>query len=180
MTAKKAIRSALISVYHKEGLDKIAKELIEREVVIYSTGGTARYLEEIGAKVKEVADLTGFPSILGGRVKTLHPKVHGGILARRSESQDIETLEKYEIPPIDLVVVDLYPFEDTVASGASEEEIIEKIDIGGIALIRAAAKNFADVTCVASQEDYATLAKHLGEQEGSISLEQRKQFAARA
>ncbi|MCI4668110.1 MAG: bifunctional phosphoribosylaminoimidazolecarboxamide formyltransferase/IMP cyclohydrolase [Bacteroidia bacterium] len=180
MTAKKAIRSALISVYHKEGLEEVAKELIARNVIIYSTGGTAAYLESLGAKVEEVADLTGYPSILGGRVKTLHPKVHGGILARRSEEGDVKTLAEFDIPPIDLVVVDLYPFEETVASGAEDAAIIEKIDIGGIALIRAAAKNFTDVTCIASEEEYSELAKLLREQNGEISLEQRKTFAARA
>lgn len=180
MTDKKAIRSALISVYHKEGMEGLTKELIDRDVLIYSTGGTAKYLTDMGAKVEEVADLTGYPSILGGRVKTLHPKVHGGILARRSNEGDVKTLEEFDIPPIDLVVVDLYPFEETVASGASEAEIIEKIDIGGIALIRAAAKNYSDVTCVASSEEYAELAELLKEQNGELSLTQRRKFAARA
>lgn len=180
MTDKKAIRSALISVYHKEGLGELAKELIERDVLIYSTGGTAKYLESLGAQVEEVADLTGYPSILGGRVKTLHPKVHGGILARRSNEGDVKTLEEFDIPPIDLVVVDLYPFEETVASGADEAAVIEKIDIGGIALIRAAAKNYSDVTCIASKEEYSELATLLKEQDGELSLAQRRSFAARA
>ncbi|MEL7340985.1 MAG: bifunctional phosphoribosylaminoimidazolecarboxamide formyltransferase/IMP cyclohydrolase PurH, partial [Bacteroidota bacterium] len=134
------IKSALISVYHKQGLDAVVAQLVKQDVVIYSTGGTAEYMRSLGATVVDVSDLTGYPSILGGRVKTLHPKVHGGILARREHESDQAELSQYEIPEMDLVVVDLYPFEETVASGASEADIIEKIDIGGIALIRAAAK----------------------------------------
>jgi len=174
------IKSALISVYHKDGLDRIVKSLINNDVLCYSTGGTADYLTKMGAKVEEVADLTGYPSILAGRVKTLHPKVHGGILARRGEAQDLAELEKYEIPMIDLVIVDLYPFEETVASGASDEEIIEKIDIGGIALIRGAAKNFGDVVIIPSQAYYGELADILEEKGCATSLADRKYFASRA
>lgn len=176
----KKIRSALISVYHKEGLEGIVNPLIANGVTIYSTGGTAKYLESLGAEVNEVADLTSYPSILGGRVKTLHPKVFGGILGRQSQATDVAEMEEYDIPPLDLVIVDLYPFEATVASGASEAEIIEKIDIGGISLIRAAAKNFKDVACVPSVEYYARMAKLLNEQEGALSLAQRKEFASAA
>lgn len=174
------IKSALISVFHKKGLEPIIQQLSKLGVSIYSTGGTAKYIEELGAEVHEVEDLTGYPSILGGRVKTLHPKVHGGILARRAEQSDQEELAKYEIPTIDLVIVDLYPFEETVKSGAGEEAIIEKIDIGGIALIRAAAKNFKDVLCVASQQYYEELYQLLEEGQGEVSLEQRKYFAGAA
>lgn len=174
------IRSALISVYHKEGLEPLIRELITRHVVLYSTGGTAEYLRSLGAEVVEVADLTGYPSILGGRVKTLHPKVHGGILARRGNQIDVAELDTYDIPVIDLVIVDLYPFEATVKSGAEESDIIEKIDIGGIALIRAAAKNFEDVTCIPSQKYYAPLTEILSGQDGQISLAQRKMFAGAA
>ncbi len=180
MTEKKAIHSALISVYHKQGLDTLIGQLTAWGVALYSTGGTADYLRELGAEVLEVADLTGYPSILGGRVKTLHPKVHGGILARRASATDVAELAQFEIPPIDLVIVDLYPFEETAQSGASEAEIIEKIDIGGIALIRAAAKNFADVAIVPSQAYYAPMASLLEAQEGGLTLAQRKQFAAAA
>jgi len=174
------IHSALISVYHKHNLDELAKTLDRLGVRIYSTGGTARFIRALGIEVVEVADLTGYPSILGGRVKTLHPKVHGGILARRNEESDVQELGQYEIPPIDLVIVDLYPFEETVKSGASQAEIIEKIDIGGIALIRAAAKNYEHVTVVPSQEYYATLLQTLEEHEGGINLQMRKYFAAQA
>ncbi|MEZ4772875.1 MAG: bifunctional phosphoribosylaminoimidazolecarboxamide formyltransferase/IMP cyclohydrolase [Bacteroidia bacterium] len=174
------IRSALISVYHKEGLEPLIRELITREVVLYSTGGTAEYLRTLGADVVEVADLTGYPSILGGRVKTLHPKVHGGILARRGNQTDVAELDTYDIPVIDLVIVDLYPFEATVKSGADEVAIIEKIDIGGIALIRAAAKNFEDVTCIPSQKYYSALTEILSAQDGFISPAQRKMFAGAA
>ena len=180
MHANRRIQSALISVYHKEGLEPIAEQLIALGVRVFSTGGTAAYLQQLGVDVEEVADLTGYPSILGGRVKTLHPKVHGGILARRGQATDVAELEQYDIPPIDLVIVDLYPFEETVARGATEAEIIEKIDIGGIALIRAAAKNFADVCIVPAQRYFEELANLLSEQEGAITLEQRKAFAAAA
>ncbi|MEM7656245.1 MAG: bifunctional phosphoribosylaminoimidazolecarboxamide formyltransferase/IMP cyclohydrolase [Bacteroidota bacterium] len=180
MRSMKSIRSALISVYHKQGLERLVKVLNQHGVQVYSTGGSAEYLRQQGAEVHEVADLTGYPSILGGRVKTLHPKVHGGILARREVASDAAELAQYEIPAIDLVVVDLYPFEETVASGASEEAIIEKIDIGGIALIRAAAKNFKDVVCVPSVKHYDALAEVLEQQGGQTNLEQRKHFAGAA
>lgn len=176
----KKIKSALVSVYHKQGLDELVKVLMAQGVVFYSTGGTAEYLANMGATVIEVADTTGYPSILGGRVKTLHPKVHGGILARRNNESDRAELEKYEIPTIDLVVVDLYPFEATVASGVSDADIIEKIDIGGIALIRGAAKNFEDVVIVPSQAHYSELTHILAEQNGQTTLAQRRHFAAAA
>ncbi|MCB9190789.1 MAG: bifunctional phosphoribosylaminoimidazolecarboxamide formyltransferase/IMP cyclohydrolase [Flavobacteriales bacterium] len=177
--ANKTIKNALISVFHKEGLEPIVKQLIKHGVNIYSTGGTQTYLEELGATVLKVEELTSYPSILGGRVKTLHPKVFGGILCRREEQGDLVQLAEYEIPEIDLVIVDLYPFEDTVASGADEQAIIEKIDIGGISLIRAAAKNFKDVVIVPSKNQYAALAGLL-EDGAETTLEQRKQFATAA
>ncbi len=176
----KPIKSALVSVFHKEGLAELVHILVAQDVIFYSTGGTASYLQGLGAKVIEVADLTGYPSILAGRVKTLHPKVHGGILARRNEANDLAELEKYEIPTIDLVVVDLYPFEETVASGADDEAIIEKIDIGGIALIRGAAKNFEHVVIVPSQEYYQPLTEILEAQQGETTLAQRRDFARAA
>jgi phosphoribosylaminoimidazolecarboxamide formyltransferase / IMP cyclohydrolase len=179
MADKVLIKNALISVYHKEGLEPLVKELVRHGVNIYSTGGTQTYLEEIGAKVLRVEDLTGYPSILGGRVKTLHPKVFGGILGRRELNDDIAQLDEYEIPQLDLVIVDLYPFEETVASGASEQDIIEKIDIGGISLIRAAAKNFKDVVIVPSKDQYAPLAEILSAS-AETTMEQRKAFAAAA
>jgi phosphoribosylaminoimidazolecarboxamide formyltransferase/IMP cyclohydrolase len=169
--------SALISVYHKDGLAEIAQSLHRLGVQLISTGGTASFLRDLGLPVSEVADLTDYPSILGGRVKTLHPKVFGGILARRAEAGDVATLEEYAIPEIDVVIVDLYPFEDTVASGAAEHEIIEKIDIGGISLIRAAAKNYKDVIVVPSRAHYAEFHRLLDAQ-GGFTLEQRRQFAA--
>ena len=153
MSESKRIKTALVSVYHKEGLDEIITKLYEEGVEFLSTGGTRQFIESLGYPCKAVEDLTTYPSILGGRVKTLHPKIFGGILCRRDLEQDIQQIEKYEIPEIDLVIVDLYPFEATVASGASEADIIEKIDIGGISLIRAAAKNYNDVIIVASQVD---------------------------
>lgn len=177
--ARKTIKNALISVFHKEGLEPIVKHLVKYGVNLYSTGGTQTYLEELGAEVLPVEELTSYPSILGGRVKTLHPKVFGGILGRREEEGDLAQLAEFEIPEIDLVIVDLYPFEDTVASGASEQAIIEKIDIGGISLIRAAAKNFKDVVIVPSKDQYAALAKVL-QQDAATTLEQRKQFATAA
>ncbi|MEM6272321.1 MAG: bifunctional phosphoribosylaminoimidazolecarboxamide formyltransferase/IMP cyclohydrolase [Bacteroidota bacterium] len=176
----KKIETALISVYHKDGLEDIARELDALGVRILSTGGTAKFIRDLGIAVDEVADLTAYPSILGGRVKTLHPKVFGGILARRENESDVATLEEYEIPAIDLVIVDLYPFEDTVASGAEESAIIEKIDIGGIALIRAAAKNFRDVLCLPSRELYTEFRELLVAQAGVFSQAQRKRFAAAA
>ena len=180
MAANKLIQSALISVYSKEGLDRIVRKLHELSVAIYSTGGTEKYISALGIPVTKVEELTSYPSILGGRVKTLHPKVFGGILARREEPGDLEQLGEYQIPEIDLVMVDLYPFEETVRSVATEQEIIEKIDIGGISLIRAAAKNFKDVMVVASREQYDPLFALLEKGKGSTSLEDRKAFAAQA
>jgi phosphoribosylaminoimidazolecarboxamide formyltransferase/IMP cyclohydrolase len=173
----KSIKSALISVYHKDKLDEIVRKLNDLNVTLYSTGGTQSFIEELGIPVIPVEDLTSYPSILGGRVKTLHPKVFGGILNRRENTGDQQQLEQYQIPEIDLVIVDLYPFEETVASGASEEDIIEKIDIGGISLIRAGAKNFNDVVIVSSRNQYQTLLDILNENEGATTLEQRKEFA---
>ena len=179
MSGTKPIRTALISVYHKEGLDHIISLLEKNKVTMYSTGGSLDYIHSLGAKAVPVETLTGYPSILDGRVKTLHPKIFGGILARREENH-LAQLERYEIPPIDLVIVDLYPFEDTVRSTNDEASIIEKIDIGGISLIRAAAKNFHDVVIVPSQEDYGNL-KYMLETKGANStLEDRQHFATRA
>ena len=176
----KAIRSALISVFYKDELAPIVDKLQQMGVAIYSTGGTQKFIEDLGHEVLPVEDLTGYPSILGGRVKTLHPKVFGGILGRRDQSQDLTQLETYEIPQIDLVIVDLYPFEETVASGAEAQDIIEKIDIGGISLIRAAAKNFKDVLTVSSRSQYQALLNLLHEKEGASDLDDRKFFAAQA
>ena len=180
MSAKKKIRNALISVYHKDGLDAILKKLHQEGVHFLSTGGTKQFIETLGLPCKAVEDLTGYPSILGGRVKTLHPKVFGGILCRRENGGDIEQIKQYEIPEIDLVIVDLYPFEETVASGAAEEDIIEKIDIGGISLIRAAAKNFNDVVIVASKAQYTPLMDMLNEKGAESDIEDRKWFAKEA
>ncbi|MFC2090751.1 bifunctional phosphoribosylaminoimidazolecarboxamide formyltransferase/IMP cyclohydrolase [Bacteroidota bacterium] len=180
MSTTKKIRSALISVYYKDKLDKIVKKLDSLDVQLYSTGGTQKFIEELGVNVTSVESLTSYPSILGGRVKTLHPKVFGGILSRRENTGDAEQLKEYEIPEIDLVIVDLYPFEETVASGASAEDIIEKIDIGGISLIRAAAKNCKDVLVVSSRNQYDTLFTLLEEKEGSTTFEDRKAFAKEA
>lgn len=174
------IKSALISVYYKDGLAPVVEKLNKLGVKLYSTGGTQKFIEDMGIGVTPVEDVTEYPSIFGGRVKTLHPKVFGGILHRRDHAGDISEKEKFEIPAIDLVIVDLYPFEETVASGASEEDIIEKIDIGGIALIRGAAKNFKDVVIVSSREYYADLLEILEQSQGSTTLPQRKLFAARA
>lgn len=176
----KKIKSALISVYYKDNLAPIVRLLHEHGVTIYSTGGTQKFIEEQGAKVVAVEDLTGYPSILGGRVKTLHPKVFGGILNRRENSEDQQQIRQYEIPSIDLVIVDLYPFEETVASGASEADVVEKIDIGGIALIRAAAKNFKDVLIVSSRRQYKKLENLLQEKSCATDLADRKQFAMEA
>lgn len=180
MNEKKAIRRALVSVFHKDGLDEILHLLHEQGVELLSTGGTQSFIEGLGIPCNKVEDVTGYPSILGGRVKTLHPKVFGGILGRRELAGDQAEMEKYEIPEIDLVIVDLYPFEDTVKSGASEADIIEKIDIGGISLIRAAAKNFKDVVIVPSKAEYEPLKKLLKEQGANTTLEQRRWFAAQA
>lgn len=176
----KKINNALISVFYKDGLDPIVKKLHELGVTIYSTGGTQKFIEEQGVPVETVEGLTSYPSILGGRVKTLHPKVFGGILGRRELQSDLMQLEEYEIPQIDLVIVDLYPFEETVASGASEQDIIEKIDIGGISLIRAAAKNFKDVLIVSSRNEYPQLLELLNDKNGFTELEDRKQHAVNA
>lgn len=180
MSETKRIKTALVSVYHKEGLDEIITKLHEEGVKFLSTGGTRQFIESLGFPCKAVEDLTSYPSILGGRVKTLHPKVFGGILCRRDIEQDIQQIEKFEIPEIDLVIVDLYPFEATVASGADDGAIIEKIDIGGISLIRAAAKNYNDVVIVASQGQYKPLADMLMEHGATSSLEERRWLAKEA
>ncbi|MDR6300576.1 bifunctional phosphoribosylaminoimidazolecarboxamide formyltransferase/IMP cyclohydrolase [Mesonia maritima] len=180
MSTTKIPKSALISVFHKDGLAPIVKKLDELGVTLYSTGGTEKFIRDLGINVIPVEDVTSYPSILGGRVKTLHPKVFGGILNRQDHEGDVSEMEKYEIPQLDIVVVDLYPFEKTVADGASEQDIIEKIDIGGISLIRAAAKNFKDVLCVSSMNDYDEFLNLLSENNGEISLADRKRFAAKA
>lgn len=180
MNELKSAKSALISVFSKEGLQPIVQKLDELGITIYSTGGTEKFIRDLGVNVIPVEDVTSYPSILGGRVKTLHPKVFGGILNRSENESDKAELEKYEIPQIDIVIVDLYPFEKTVASGATEEEIIEKIDIGGISLIRAAAKNFKDVICVSSVEDYSDFLDLITQKNGATSLKDRKRFAAKA
>jgi phosphoribosylaminoimidazolecarboxamide formyltransferase/IMP cyclohydrolase len=162
----KKIQSALISVFYKDGLEPIVKLLSGLGVTIYSTGGTQQFIEMLGQKVVPVENLTGYPSILGGRVKTLHPSVFGGVLGRRDNETDIREMKQYNIPEIDLVIVDLYPFEETVASTSDEKLIIEKIDIGGPSMIRSAAKNFKDVTVIASKADYSDLEKILKEQNG--------------
>lgn len=180
MSEIKRIKTALVSVYHKEGLDEIISKLHEEGVSFLSTGGTRQFIESLGFPCQAVEDLTSYPSILGGRVKTLHPKIFGGILSRRGLEQDIQQLAKYDIPEIDLVIVDLYPFEATVASGADENSIIEKIDIGGISLIRAAAKNFNDVVIVASQNQYKPLLDMLMEHGATSTLEERRWLAKEA
>ena len=176
----KKIQSALISVFHKDNLEPLIRLLHEQGVQIFSTGGTKKFIEDKGIPVTAVEDLTGYPSILGGRVKTLHPKIFGGILARRDNSGDMEQMKEYEIPAIDMVIVDLYPFEATVASGAGEQDIIEKIDIGGITLIRAAAKNYKDVLIVSSMEQYEEVENMLRAQNGATTVEQRRAFATKA
>lgn len=176
----KKVQSALISVYYKDNLEPVIRLLHQHGVKIYSTGGTQKFIEDLGVAVTAVEDLTGYPSILGGRVKTLHPKVFGGILSRRDLAEDREQVKQYEIPDIDLVIVDLYPFENTVASGAAHEDIIEKIDIGGISLIRAAAKNYQDVIIVSSREQYTQLLEVLQNGKGGSTLEDRRLFAALA
>ena len=175
--SRKKIKSALISVFYKDGLEPIVNKLNEQGVTIYSTGGTQNFIEKLGINVVPVEELTSYPSILGGRVKTLHPKVFGGILTRRANQSDQKEIAEYEIPELDLVIVDLYPFEETVKSGASEEDIIEKIDIGGISLIRAAAKNYKDVTIVSSVSQYEKLLGLISENDGALSLEERREFA---
>lgn len=180
MSNSKKINSALISVYYKDNLEPVIKKLNELGVTIYSTGGTQTFIENLGVPVKSVEGLTSFPEILGGRVKTLHPKIFGGILGRRELDTDVAQMEKHDIPTIDLVIVDLYPFEETLASGAAEEDIIEKIDIGGISLIRAAAKNFNDVVIVSSRNDYSSLLNLLNEKKGFSDITDRKTYAAKA
>ena len=180
MAERKAIKTALISVFHKDGLDQILKKLHEEGVKLLSTGGTQKFIEELGYPCTKVEEITTYPSILGGRVKTLHPKIFGGILGRRENEGDIKEMAQYEIPAIDLVVVDLYPFEETVKSGASEADIIEKIDIGGISLIRAGAKNFKDVVIVPSKAEYSDLLDMLNKKGANSDIEDRRHFAERA
>ncbi len=176
----KKIKSALISVYYKDGLEPLVKQLHQNNVQIISTGGTLEFIEKLGIPVKSVEVVTGYPAILGGRVKTLHPKIFGGILSRRNHQEDIKQMVDFQISEIDLVIVDLYPFEETLSQTKNESEIIEKIDIGGISLIRAAAKNFNDVVCIASSAEYGKLLSVLQENQGSTSLEDRYYFAAQA
>ena len=176
----KKIKSALISVFYKDGLDSLVKILDKNGVTIYSTGGTQKFIEDLGIKVTSVESLTSYPSIFGGRVKTLHPKIFGGILYRRDFQEDLNEAAHHQIPPIDLVIVDLYPFEETVASGASDEDIIEKIDIGGISLIRAAAKNFNDVIIISDKSQYPLLENILTNNNCTTSLNERRLFAAKA
>ncbi|OYU82154.1 MAG: bifunctional phosphoribosylaminoimidazolecarboxamide formyltransferase/IMP cyclohydrolase [Flavobacterium sp. BFFFF1] len=180
MNTTKTIKSALISVFSKDGLEPIVRKLHEQNVTLYSTGGTEDFIKNLGIPVVPVEDVTSYPSILGGRVKTLHPKVFGGILNRQDNDSDVQQMIEYGIPQIDLVIVDLYPFEKTVASGASEADIIEKIDIGGISLIRAAAKNFKDTVIIASVEEYSNLLALITNQNGGTTLEDRKLLAAKA
>lgn len=180
MGNSKKATSALISVFHKDGLEPIVHKFQELGITIYSTGGTEKFIRSLGVEVVPVEEVTSYPSILGGRVKTLHPKVFGGILNRQDNESDVAQLEEFEIPQLDIVIVDLYPFEKTVASGASEQEIIEKIDIGGISLIRAAAKNYKDVLCVSSMQDYAEFLQIISKGAGSTTQEQRKLFAAKS
>lgn len=180
MNTTKKIQSALISVFSKDGLEPIVRKLHEQNVVFYSTGGTEEFIKNLGIPVVPVEDVTSYPSILGGRVKTLHPKVFGGILNRQDNESDVQQMKEYDIPQIDLVIVDLYPFEKTVASGASEEDIIEKIDIGGISLIRAAAKNFKDTVIVPSMDQYGMFLDMITAQNGATTLEDRKLLATKA
>jgi len=180
MSNNKIIKSALISVFSKDGLEPIVKELDKQGVTIYSTGGTEKFINDLGIKVVPVENVTSYPSILGGRVKTLHPKVFGGILNRQNHDGDVAEMKEFNIPQLDVVIVDLYPFEKTVASGASNQDIIEKIDIGGISLIRAAAKNYADVICVSSVDDYSEFLELITSKKGNLSEENRKAFAAKA
>ena len=180
MADTKKIKRALVSVFHKDGLEEILRKLHEEGVELLSTGGTQSFIESLGIPCQKVEDVTTYPSILGGRVKTLHPKVFGGILGRRELKEDQDQMAQYEIPEIDLVIVDLYPFEQTVASGASEADIIEKIDIGGISLIRAAAKNFRDVISVPSKQEYEPLLKLLQKNGAQSEIEDRKWFATQA
>lgn len=180
MSNTKTIKSALISVFHKDGLEPIVKKLNQLGVTIYSTGGTEKFITDLGINVVPVEDVTSYPSILGGRVKTLHPKVFGGILNRQDYEGDVAEMQEYNIPQLDLVIVDLYPFEKTVASGAPEQDIIEKIDIGGISLIRAAAKNFKDTVIVSSMEQYEEFLNIISNNNGTTTIADRKKFAAKA
>lgn len=180
MSGTKQIKTALISVFHKDGLETLLAKLHSEGVKFMSTGGTQQFIESLGYPCQPVESVTTYPSILGGRVKTLHPKIFGGILARRGNEGDKQQVKQYEIPAIDLVIVDLYPFEQTVASGASAADIIEKIDIGGISLIRAGAKNFNDVVIVPSKAEYSMLQNVLDKNGAQTTLEERKQFAERA
>ena len=180
MAGTKKIKTALISVFHKDGLDELLKKLNEEGVKFLSTGGTQAFIEKLGYECQAVESVTSYPSILGGRVKTLHPRIFGGILARRDNEGDRQQMAEYAIPEIDLVIVDLYPFEQTVASGASEADIIEKIDIGGISLIRAGAKNFNDVVIVPSKAEYQMLLDIVKERGAQTELEEREAFATRA
>lgn len=180
MAEARQIKTALISVFHKDGLEELLKKLDEAGVKFLSTGGTQKFIESLGYECGKVEDVTTYPSILGGRVKTLHPKVFGGILARRGNEGDLSQMQEYQIPAIDLVIVDLYPFEQTVASGASDADIIEKIDIGGISLIRAGAKNFNDVVIVPSKAEYGVLLDILNKKGAQTDIEERKMFATRA
>ena len=180
MAETKKIKTALVSVFHKDGLDELLAKLNEEGVKFLSTGGTQKFIESLGYECEKVEDVTTYPSILGGRVKTLHPKIFGGILARRDNEGDQEQMKEYEIPSIDLVIVDLYPFEQTVASGASDADIIEKIDIGGISLIRAGAKNFNDVVIVPSKAEYPVLLDILNHKGAKTEIEDRRILAERA
>lgn len=180
MSTTKKASSALISVFHKDGLEPLVKKFNELGITIYSTGGTETFIKDLGIDVVPVEDVTSYPSILGGRVKTLHPKVFGGILNRQDNKSDQEQLKEFEIPQLDIVIVDLYPFEKTVASGASEQDIIEKIDIGGISLIRAAAKNYKDTLCVSSMNDYDEVLEMITKGNGSTTLEDRRRFATKS
>ena len=180
MAETKKIKTALVSVFHKDGLDALLKKLHEEGVKFLSTGGTQKFIESLGYPCQAVEEVTTYPSILGGRVKTLHPKIFGGILGRRGLAGDEAQMRQYDIPEIDLVIVDLYPFEDTVASGASEADIIEKIDIGGISLIRAGAKNFKDVVIVPSKAEYQPLLDLLNQKGAQTDVEDRRWFATRA
>ena len=180
MSSTKKIKTALVSVFHKDGLEALLAKLHEEGVQFLSTGGTQQFIESLGYPCQKVEEVTTYPSILGGRVKTLHPKIFGGILGRRELDEDKQQMAQYEIPEIDLVIVDLYPFEQTVASGASEADIIEKIDIGGLSLIRAGAKNFKDVVIVPSKAEYKPLLDIISKNGAQTTLEDRRWFATRA
>ena len=173
-------KSALISVFNKNRIDEIAKKLTDLNINIISTGGTEKFLKNLGYKVEKIEEITEYPSIFGGRVKTLHPKVFGGILYRRNLNEDMYEKNKFEIPTIDFVIVDLYPFKQTVNDSKSHSEIIEKIDIGGISLIRAAAKNYNDIVCVSSTDQYDDFIKDLNENNGVFSIEAKKEYALKA